>query len=215
MAATTTDKPPAELLKTNNKASAIRKCPHTHTHTPSLVEESVFDRASNKEDSDSSMDDDDEKYFSENKKTEDDDDDDDDDYSDEDDEILMDELKKEKGTWMDGGLFYVCHVIEATNAKRGRKASTTTTTTTTTTTSTPSLLGADGEDDPYFRLADPEREHEMYQTAVRRLEAKHHARVVQVMKDWAESENRYEKLKTSDPRQAEKYKAETKEVRLI
>lgn len=72
-------------------------------------------------------------------------------------------------------------------------------------------MEAEGEDDPYFRLADPEKEHELYREAVARLESRHHSRVVKVMKDWAESENRYEKMLTTDPKQAENYKQNTKE----
>jgi hypothetical protein len=77
--------------------------------------------------------------------------------------------------------------------------------------STPASVIAEGDDDVYFRLAQPEKEHEMYKQAVSRLEARHHVRVVKVMQEWAASENTYEKMQKTDPRQAETYKKTTKE----
>jgi hypothetical protein len=73
------------------------------------------------------------------------------------------------------------------------------------------LLGGDGEDDPYFRVADPEHEHQLYREAVTRVIGRHHQRMVAVMKEWAESQTRYEKLKKTDVRAADAYKADTKE----
>ncbi|VDP06350.1 unnamed protein product [Soboliphyme baturini] len=60
------------------------------------------------------------------------------------------------------------------------------------------------EKDPYFRIADPKREHELYHAALQRLEQRHRPKVNKEIKEWSEAQLRYKEVKEKDPKYAEK-----------
>ncbi|KAL0280612.1 UNVERIFIED_CONTAM: hypothetical protein PYX00_001847 [Menopon gallinae] len=60
--------------------------------------------------------------------------------------------------------------------------------------------------DPYFTHFDPRVEHQAYKEAQQRLEELHREKVTKVMKDWSDLEERYQDMRTSDPKAAEEFK---------
>ncbi|KAK6645357.1 hypothetical protein RUM43_001633 [Polyplax serrata] len=60
--------------------------------------------------------------------------------------------------------------------------------------------------DPYFTHFDPRIEHQAYKEAQLRLEELHREKVTKVMKDWSDLEERYQDMRTSDPKAAEEFK---------
>ncbi|KAL1138515.1 hypothetical protein AAG570_008578 [Ranatra chinensis] len=60
--------------------------------------------------------------------------------------------------------------------------------------------------DPYFTNFDPRNEHQAYKEAQQRLEELHREKVTKVMKDWSDLEERYQDMRSSDPRLAEEFK---------
>lgn len=66
-------------------------------------------------------------------------------------------------------------------------------------------------EDPYFRVADPDNEHELYKEALKRLDERHRQKVAKVMREWSELEARYQTMKTKDPRHAEEFKKQMTE----
>lgn len=84
-------------------------------------------------------------------------------------------------------------------------SSTTTTSTTTTTTTARPTTGLPTPD-PYFTHFDPRAEHKAYKEALQRLEEVHREKVTKVMKDWSDLEERYQDMRSTDPRMAEEFK---------
>lgn len=80
------------------------------------------------------------------------------------------------------------------------------TTTTTSTTPAPRPTTGVPTPDPYFTHFDPRMEHRAYKDAQQRLEEMHREKVTKVMKDWSDLEERYQDMRTSDPRMAEEFK---------
>lgn len=60
--------------------------------------------------------------------------------------------------------------------------------------------------DPYFTNFDPRAEHQAYKEAQQRLEELHREKVTKVMKDWSDLEERYQDMRSSDPKLAEEFK---------
>ncbi|XP_039293208.1 amyloid-beta-like protein [Nilaparvata lugens] len=60
--------------------------------------------------------------------------------------------------------------------------------------------------DPYFTHFDPRAEHKAYKEALQRLEEVHREKVTKVMKDWSDLEERYQDMRSTDPRMAEEFK---------
>ncbi|XP_067011782.1 amyloid-beta-like protein isoform X1 [Anabrus simplex] len=60
--------------------------------------------------------------------------------------------------------------------------------------------------DPYFTHFDPRVEHQMYKDAQQRLEEMHREKVTKVMKDWSDLEERYQDMRSSDPKAADDFK---------
>nr|CAD7457824.1 unnamed protein product [Timema tahoe] len=60
--------------------------------------------------------------------------------------------------------------------------------------------------DPYFTHIDPRLEHQAYKDAQQRLEEMHREKVTKVMKDWSDLEERYQDMRSSDPKAAEDFK---------
>uniref|UniRef100_A0A1Y1MPM3 Amyloid-beta-like protein n=3 Tax=Neoptera TaxID=33340 RepID=A0A1Y1MPM3_PHOPY len=60
--------------------------------------------------------------------------------------------------------------------------------------------------DPYFTHFDPRNEHQSYKEAQERLEEAHREKVTRVMKDWSDLEERYQDMRSSDPRGADSFK---------
>ncbi|CAG9762941.1 unnamed protein product [Ceutorhynchus assimilis] len=86
----------------------------------------------------------------------------------------------------------------------GFKLSTSTTTSSTTTTTEKPTTEA--TPDPYFTHFDPRNEHQSYKEAQERLEETHREKVTRVMKDWSDLEERYQDMRSSDPRGADEFK---------
>ncbi|KAJ8888613.1 hypothetical protein PR048_008105 [Dryococelus australis] len=60
--------------------------------------------------------------------------------------------------------------------------------------------------DPYFTHFDARLEHQAYKDAQQRLEEMHREKVTKVMKDWSDLEERYQDMRSSDPKAAEDFK---------
>ncbi|GFG35780.1 hypothetical protein Cfor_03950 [Coptotermes formosanus] len=60
--------------------------------------------------------------------------------------------------------------------------------------------------DPYFTHFDPRLEHQAYKDAQQRLEEMHREKVTKVMKDWSDLEERYQDMRTNDPKGADEFK---------
>ncbi|XP_048521572.1 amyloid-beta-like protein isoform X4 [Dendroctonus ponderosae] len=82
-------------------------------------------------------------------------------------------------------------------------ATTTTTTTSTTTTEKPTT---EATPDPYFTHFDPRNEHNSYKEAQERLEETHREKVTRVMKDWSDLEERYQDMRSTNPRGADEFR---------
>lgn len=83
---------------------------------------------------------------------------------------------------------------------------TTTSTTTTTTTTTTERPSTEATPDPYFTHFDPRNEHQSYKDAQERLEETHREKVTRVMKDWSDLEERYQDMRSTDPKGADEFK---------
>ncbi|KAJ2951573.1 hypothetical protein O0L34_g13725 [Tuta absoluta] len=81
--------------------------------------------------------------------------------------------------------------------------STTTSSTTTTTTTT---AASTATSDPYFSHFDPRTEHQSYKDAQQRLEESHREKITKVMKEWAELEDRYQTMMSTDPASAQTFR---------
>ncbi|XP_060532115.1 amyloid-beta-like protein [Cylas formicarius] len=86
------------------------------------------------------------------------------------------------------------------------KSSTSTTSTTTSTTTTTQRTTTEATPDPYFTHFDPRNEHQSYREAQERLEETHREKVTRVMKDWSDLEERYQDMRSTDPRGADEFK---------
>uniref|UniRef100_A0A1I7ZKG7 A4_EXTRA domain-containing protein n=1 Tax=Steinernema glaseri TaxID=37863 RepID=A0A1I7ZKG7_9BILA len=62
--------------------------------------------------------------------------------------------------------------------------------------------------DAYFKEIDLENEHDKFREAQKRLDKKHRAKVAKVINEWTALMERYKKMKVSDAKGAEKFKAE-------
>uniref|UniRef100_A0A915L1B5 E2 domain-containing protein n=1 Tax=Romanomermis culicivorax TaxID=13658 RepID=A0A915L1B5_ROMCU len=62
--------------------------------------------------------------------------------------------------------------------------------------------------DVYFRVADPDNEHEAHQKAIERLEKKHKNKISTVMQEWSELEKRYNAMLQKDPKHAQSFRHE-------
>lgn len=62
--------------------------------------------------------------------------------------------------------------------------------------------------DIYFRIADPEYEHDRYKEALLRLDKKHKKKVSSVMKEWSDLEVRYQAMTKQDPKHAQEFRHE-------
>ncbi|XP_046384471.1 amyloid-beta-like protein [Ischnura elegans] len=60
--------------------------------------------------------------------------------------------------------------------------------------------------DPYFTHFDPRVEHQAFKEAQQRLEEMHREKVTKVMKDWSDLEERYQDMRSSDPKAADDFK---------
>ncbi|BES93060.1 beta-amyloid precursor protein C-terminus [Nesidiocoris tenuis] len=78
--------------------------------------------------------------------------------------------------------------------------------TTSTTTDMPRASTGIPTPDPYFTNFDPKAEHQAYKEAQQRLEELHREKVTKVMKDWSDLEERYQDMRSSDPKLAEEFK---------
>lgn len=85
-------------------------------------------------------------------------------------------------------------------------ANTPTTTATPSTTKQPSSEIPTATPDYYFSHYNPKMEHEEFKAAEKRLEDGHRDKVTKVMKDWSELEERYQEMKSMDPKGAESFK---------
>lgn len=92
----------------------------------------------------------------------------------------------------------------STSTSTTTPVSSTTTPTTSSTTTRPDIPSA--TPDYYFSHFDPKREHEEFKAAEKRLEDNHKEKVTKVMKDWNDLEERYQEMKSIDPKGAETFK---------
>jgi len=60
--------------------------------------------------------------------------------------------------------------------------------------------------DPYFSHYDAKHEHDDFKAAGDRFENRHKGKITKVMKDWSELEEKYQDMKSMDPKEAEKFK---------
>ncbi|KAI5643324.1 e2 domain of amyloid precursor protein domain-containing protein [Phthorimaea operculella] len=60
--------------------------------------------------------------------------------------------------------------------------------------------------DPYFSHFDPRTEHQSYKDAQQRLEESHREKITKVMKEWAELEDRYQTMMSTDPAAAQTFR---------
>ncbi|GAB6024271.1 hypothetical protein CHUAL_008964 [Chamberlinius hualienensis] len=95
------------------------------------------------------------------------------------------------------------------NTPTTTSTATPTTITTTTSTTTKQFTSTEiptATPDYYFSHYNPKMEHDEFKAAEKRLEDGHRDKVTKVMKDWSELEERYQEMKSVDPKGAESFK---------